>query len=308
MIRLFLWATESRSDGDLTGLTSEDIELAIDWIGENDAFVHTLVEVGFLDGDEGRYQIHDWAEHNPWVNGAEQRSARARWNAVKRHHGAREADRQVPEYALVRNANSNENDADSTNEDADCKLISAVGIDGRGTRQRKATRLKDASSTGNDADSNAPSPSPSPSPSPKATQARTDFPVTPPPTGAPPTDAGRACLLLRQAGCARVNPSNPDLLAAIAEGVTPEAIRDTYGEKPDATNPFAWAITTARSRHAEGPKQISTGPPNGRQPSDSKTLTGLKKLQGLKTDETLPTRVASERDSGRLIEAGDAEP
>jgi uncharacterized protein YdaU (DUF1376 family) len=129
-------------------------------------------------------------------------------------------------------------------------------------------------------------------------------PAQPPPA----TEAGRACLLLRQAGCARVNPSNPDLLAALAEGVTPEAIRDTYGEKPDATNPFAWAITTARSRHAEGPKQISTGPPNGRQPSDSKTFTGLKKLQGLKTHETLPTRVAAERDPGRLIEAHDPEP
>jgi len=123
-----------------------------------------------------------------------------------------------------------------------------------------------------------------------------------------PTEAARACLLLRQAGCTRVNPSHPDLLDAIIEGVTPEAIRDTYGEKPDATNPFAWAITTARSRHAEGPKQISTGPPNGRQPSDSKTFTGLKKLQGLKTHETLPTRVAAERDPGRLIEAHDPEP
>lgn len=81
------------------------------------------------------------------------------------------------------------------------------------------------------------------------------------------TDAARACLLLRQAGCARVNPGHPDLLAALAEGVTPEALRDTYAEKPNAANPFAWAIATARGRHAEGPKQISTGPPlNGRPP------------------------------------------
>lgn len=74
-----------------------------------------------------------------------------------------------------------------------------------------------------------------------------------------PTEAARACLLLRQAGCIRFNPSNPNLLAALAEGVTPEAIRDTYLERPDATNPFAWAIATARSRHAEGATPIHTG-------------------------------------------------
>lgn len=136
--------------------------------------------------------------------------------------------------------------------------------------------------------------------------ARIDSPETPA-TPARSTDAARACLLLRQAGCARVNPGHPDLLAALAEGVAPETIRDTYAEKPDAANPFAWAIATARGRHAEGPKQISTGPPTARASSDSKTLTALKKLQGLKTDETLPTRVAAERDSGRLIEARDAE-
>ena len=96
--------------------------------------------------------------------------------------------------------------------------------------------------------------------------ARIDSPETPA-TPVRSTDAGRACLLLRQAGCARVNPGHPDLLAALAEGVTPEALRDTYAEKPNATNPFAWAIATARGRHAEGPKQISTGPPlNGKPP------------------------------------------
>lgn len=136
--------------------------------------------------------------------------------------------------------------------------------------------------------------------------ARIDSPETPA-TPARSTDAGRACLLLRQAGCARVNPGHPDLLAALAEGVTPEALRDTYAEKPNAANPFAWAIATARGRHAEGPKQISTGPPTARASSDSKTLTALKKLQGLKTDETLSTRVVAERNPGRLIETRDAE-
>src|SRR5690606_29218826 len=111
-IYLFLWASQNRSDGDLRGMSDEDIELAIDWRGEPDAFVRAMVDVGYLDGDRYERRIHDWHDHNPWAAGAEMRSAKARWNAVKRHHGVREADRQVPEYAAIR-ANSTGSDATS---------------------------------------------------------------------------------------------------------------------------------------------------------------------------------------------------
>ena len=76
----------------------------------------------------------------------------------------------------------------------------------------------------------------------------------------PGTPAGSACALLKQAGCPRVNPSHPNLLAALSEGVTAEALLDTYRENPTATNPFAWAIATARSRHAEGTLAVNTRP------------------------------------------------
>lgn len=84
------------------------------------------------------------------------------------------------------------------------------------------------------------------------------------PTGEP-TDAGRACLLMRQAGCIQTNPSHPDLLAALAEGVSPEALRDTAAEGIAAgkSKPFAWAITTARARHAEGATTIPQGANHG---------------------------------------------
>lgn len=69
-----------------------------------------------------------------------------------------------------------------------------------------------------------------------------------------PTAAGRACLAMRAAGCVQTNPSHPELLAAIADGVTPEALADTVREglsrSPPVSRPFAWAIATARSRHA----------------------------------------------------------
>lgn len=71
----------------------------------------------------------------------------------------------------------------------------------------------------------------------------------------------RACLLMKQAGCFHVNPSHPELIAAIAEGVTPEALADTVREGIEAgkVRPFAWAIATARGRHAAG----TTAPPPG---------------------------------------------
>lgn len=74
------------------------------------------------------------------------------------------------------------------------------------------------------------------------------------------TSAGRACLLMRQAGCPQSSPSHPDLLAALAEGVTPEALADTVREglarSPPVGSPFAWAIATARGRREEGAKPI----------------------------------------------------
>jgi len=115
------------------------------------------------------------------------------------------------------------------------------------------------------------------------------------------TDAGRACQLLRQAGCARVNPSNPNLLAALREGVTPETLRDTYAEFPNVSNPFAYAVATARSRHAEGARQIATGPPLAtRAPQISKTGMALQALEGMKSEN----RLGNGRDSDGSAEAG----
>lgn len=77
------------------------------------------------------------------------------------------------------------------------------------------------------------------------------------------TEAGRACRLMREAGCQGTNPSHPDLIAALEAGVTPEALAATAAEGIEAgkAKPFAWACITARSRHLEGPRTInpSTG-------------------------------------------------
>lgn len=132
---LFLWTAANRTDGDLSGLSDEDLELTVDWGGEAGTLVGALAAVGFLDGPVGGREIHDWAEHNPWAAGAETRSAKARWNAIKRHHGETEANRMVPEWAAIRAAESGSRDAASN------------------AASTRAAMLE----------SNAPSPSPSPS-------------------------------------------------------------------------------------------------------------------------------------------------
>lgn len=91
LVKLFLWAASNRHDGDLSGLTAEDIELAINWPGEIGAFVKTLVEVGFLDGEEGQYTIHDWYEHNTFAATKGLRVERARTAANKRWGGQKDA-------------------------------------------------------------------------------------------------------------------------------------------------------------------------------------------------------------------------
>src|SRR3546814_14956443 len=77
------------------------------------------------------------------------------------------------------------------------------------------------------------------------------------------TDAGRACRLMRDAGCPSTNPSHPDLLAALAEGVTPATLVDTAREAVDAGNPkpFPWAIAPARVRTRQGATPLAPRPP-----------------------------------------------
>lgn len=170
-IYLFLWAAANRSDGDMTGLTDEDIELSVDWQGEEGAFVRAMVDVGFLEGEEGARVIHDWAEHNPWAAGAGARSEKSSWAALCKQYGRAEAARRMPEYAQRIGA------APATQPDGTQE--SASGTPTAVPDSASGTQLAETGS--------APSPSPFlsvslPSPSPAPTQ------ETAPPAPAPQTD------------------------------------------------------------------------------------------------------------------------
>jgi hypothetical protein len=84
LVYLWCWAADNKFDGDLSGMSVEDIEIVSGWKGKTGAFVSELVDVGFLDGAEGRYQLHDWVEHQPYVVDRPNRAKRAALGGQKR--------------------------------------------------------------------------------------------------------------------------------------------------------------------------------------------------------------------------------
>ena len=168
LVCLFLWVAQSRPDGDLSGMTGEDIELAADWQGEEGAFIKALIEVGFVDGEEGAYSIHDWQEHNPWAAGADARSEKSKWLALCKHHGRAKAAEMMPAYAARLQ--------ESSKKDDQCK---------------HEAHASSASSMHEAENSSAPSPSPSPLPSPNVENLNTS--VASAPVGPQATTQQTAC-------------------------------------------------------------------------------------------------------------------
>jgi hypothetical protein len=96
LIKLFLWVAENRPIGDLAGMSGEDIGIAAEWPGDTGELVRTLAEVRFLDGEEGSYKIHDWAEHNPWAANRPGRVEKARAAAGARWERKRAVSEPEP--------------------------------------------------------------------------------------------------------------------------------------------------------------------------------------------------------------------
>ena len=150
---LLLWVASNRPNGDLAGLDVDDLEIAVDWSGEEGAFVQALCDVGFLDGEPGAFKVHDWAEHNPWAAGHDARADRARWMAACKWHGREGAAAAMPELA-AKFATSMPVAADSIQNPASSMPVAENSMHVAENSMHVAEN------------SSAPSPSPSPSPSP----------------------------------------------------------------------------------------------------------------------------------------------
>lgn len=75
------------------------------------------------------------------------------------------------------------------------------------------------------------------------------------------TPAGECAIAMRQAGCISLNPSHPDFLAALDEGVAPkefaDAVEEAKGRGISGAGLFTYAIGIARTNHAKTATQIT---------------------------------------------------
>jgi hypothetical protein len=103
LISLWCWASEFRPKGNLSGLTTREIEEGATWKGEPGAFISAIHECGFADCRNGTAPLpgmpvdnpvdnlflHDWKFHNPYAYFSRERSvvakraANVRWKKDK---------------------------------------------------------------------------------------------------------------------------------------------------------------------------------------------------------------------------------
>lgn len=83
LVKLFCWAGDHRPDGDLSGISDDDLELSVGW-KQKQRLIPVLAKVGFLEGKARSRRIHDWNYHQPFVATKSQRIERARLAAAAR--------------------------------------------------------------------------------------------------------------------------------------------------------------------------------------------------------------------------------
>jgi len=97
LLDLWITAAMCHPDGRLSRMDETDIAIEAGWPGKPLDFVQALLACGFLDHcDCEGYSLHDWAEHQPYVMGAPERTERARHAARMRHAKRKPAD-SMPE-------------------------------------------------------------------------------------------------------------------------------------------------------------------------------------------------------------------
>ena len=94
---VLFWTTvaEQIPNGQLEGWDADDIEAAAEWGGEPGVFFSAMLKCEFIDKADGCYSPHDWAEHQPWAVGAEERSTNSRKAAQTRWDGVSKGDKSA---------------------------------------------------------------------------------------------------------------------------------------------------------------------------------------------------------------------
>lgn len=220
LVRLFLWASQNRADGTLSGMSVDDLELAVDWCDGEGVFISTLVDVGFLDCIDGVFVIHDWAIHNPWAASAGDRSEASKWAALCKRYGREGAAIRMPDYAAR-------------------------------MRDARDARAESCGSLNGAREPDAPSPSPLPSPSPSPLQDQDPFAEgdESPPAGEQPS-AKKPKAYFDYDAKLFVNLGD-DLITAWAEAYPAIDVR------AEITKAKVWLVSNPKNRKSDIPKFLN---------------------------------------------------
>jgi len=64
LYNLWCFCVEYKKDGHLTGMNTFDIAEAADYEGDDEKFVHSLVDLRLLDAKGGMFTVHGWNKYN----------------------------------------------------------------------------------------------------------------------------------------------------------------------------------------------------------------------------------------------------
>lgn len=110
--RLWLFAARHRADGRLVDMDAEEIEIASGWSNDMltnrstvvngvNHFVDTLVELRWLDVEDGVFELHGWLDRNGYAASAYDRSDKSRFSRMAKTHPQIYADLKAKGFSAI---------------------------------------------------------------------------------------------------------------------------------------------------------------------------------------------------------------
>lgn len=110
--RIWMFAAQYRPKGNLTGLTTVDIQGIAEWSDPRD-LVGALVRIGFIEKGRDCLRLHDWSDHNRFAFFGPERivqsrkAAKTRWQAKRGNPRRRKGSKRDADSNADRNAEGN---------------------------------------------------------------------------------------------------------------------------------------------------------------------------------------------------------
>lgn len=98
---LWCFCAQERTDGILSGMDIDDIEIAADWRGEPGRLIELLLNGNWLERlQDGTYALHGWEERQAYVSKTQSRKEQAKTAAEKRWQKMRGVQPAMPDDAM----------------------------------------------------------------------------------------------------------------------------------------------------------------------------------------------------------------